>query len=465
MLAILFEQCFKRLAMKDSFKTLPLAWQINTFTCVAIVVLASVAGFVSVQQSSSALLDSEHKALQKNVETAAELISTPYQSLLPIVGSMAANLQREFSGTFDINVSQSVNVAGNSVPSMSMSGQLITNNFTKVDTFTEKWGAAATIFQRVDDDFLRVSTSLKKGDNSRAFGTWLGKNHPGYQTLMAGNPYIGYANLFGRHFITQYDPVMQSGSVVAILFVGVDVSETVNGAFNAIRNIKIGDTGYLFIVNSKGKVIMHPELGAGTDMVEVKAVDGSTPFATMVSEKEGDIRYLSDAPGGDTKERYLAYEYADDWRWIISGGTYEEEFTRAASSIAWLLTLIYVFGSVIVVLVGFWMVSRLIKPLNELANSVHIIGQGELVNHGLNSPVEDSKNEVHRIEVSMNNMVSSLRCLINDALSIGKEVKAKTCAVIPMSNNRPLCNYHKKRTWVPQQWKNCRCHLRKWRKT
>ena len=239
--------------MLSNYKNLPLSWQFNIFVFASILILAGISGTVAVNQASKALLDSEHQALHKTVNTATELLSVPYKSLLPIVQSMAQNLERDFSGTFVIDDTNMANISGNSVPTMSIDGQVITNNFSKVDSFTDKWGAPATIFQRVDDDFLRVSTSLKKNDDTRAFGTWLGKGHPGYQTLMSGNSYVGYANLFGKHFITEYDPVVQNGNVVAILFVGVDVSESVNSAFESIGKIKIGDTGYLFIVDASGK--------------------------------------------------------------------------------------------------------------------------------------------------------------------------------------------------------------------
>ena len=59
-----------------------------------------------------------------------------------------------------------------------------------VDAFTRDTGAAATIFARTGDDFVRIATSLQKEDGSRAMGTPLGAAHPARAGLLAGNAYL-----------------------------------------------------------------------------------------------------------------------------------------------------------------------------------------------------------------------------------------------------------------------------------
>lgn len=52
----------------------------------------------------------------------------------------------------------------------------------------------------------------------------LDRNHPGYARLLADESYIGPATLFGKQFMTQYDPIKDAGGkVIGLLFVGIDI--------------------------------------------------------------------------------------------------------------------------------------------------------------------------------------------------------------------------------------------------
>jgi len=77
--------------------------------------------------------------------------------------------ESEFSN-FHMNSSEKIKVNSVDTPIITTDGQTLNNNFTKADAFTELTGAVATIFVLNNDDFVRISTSLKKEDGSRALG-------------------------------------------------------------------------------------------------------------------------------------------------------------------------------------------------------------------------------------------------------------------------------------------------------
>lgn len=103
-------------------------------------------------------------------------------------------------------------------------GTPVKDNFTLVDLFSERTGGVATVFQRDGDDFLRITTSVKKEDGSRAVGTKLGKDHPAYAMVMRGEAYVGKATLFGRTYMTKYQPISLAGEVRAVLFIGYELA-------------------------------------------------------------------------------------------------------------------------------------------------------------------------------------------------------------------------------------------------
>jgi len=109
-------------------------------------------------------------------------------------------------------------------PGLRKFGQTLEGDFTAVDLFAAKTGGVATIFERRGDDYVRISTSVKREDGSRAVGTKLDRNHPAYPLLLQGKPYTGRAVLFGKAYMTEYRPLDLGGQQRGVLFVGYDLS-------------------------------------------------------------------------------------------------------------------------------------------------------------------------------------------------------------------------------------------------
>lgn len=93
-----------------------------------------------------------------------------------------------------------------------------------VDRAVSYVGGNATIF--VYDDatkqFVRRTTNVKKENGDRAVGTQLAPDHPAQAVVRAGQAYKGPAVLFGKSFMTAYQPVFDAGGkIVGILYVGI----------------------------------------------------------------------------------------------------------------------------------------------------------------------------------------------------------------------------------------------------
>ncbi|MBT4288384.1 MAG: hypothetical protein HOD92_13735 [Deltaproteobacteria bacterium] len=57
-------------------------------------------------------------------------------------------------------------------------GHQIQKNFAFVDKLKSIQGGTATIFQKIDQGFLRISTNVMKLDGSRAVGTYIPNESP-----------------------------------------------------------------------------------------------------------------------------------------------------------------------------------------------------------------------------------------------------------------------------------------------
>ena len=140
------------------------------------------------------------------------------------IGRFAAMLRSRFSDQIRLDGGRFVDIAGEPTPVLKNGASDINLDFSIVDRFTKETGVTATVFVKDGDDFVRISTSVKKHGGERAVGTALDRAHPGYACLSKGQSYIGFATLFGIQYMTQYDPITdQAGRVIGVLYVGMNV--------------------------------------------------------------------------------------------------------------------------------------------------------------------------------------------------------------------------------------------------
>ena len=107
-------------------------------------------------------------------------------------------------------------------------GMPIANRYDVVDRISKQFSSTATIFARSGDDFIRVVTTVKKNDGSRADGTNLGTDSKAYQSIINGSSYIGEAKILGKPYHTTYVPLSNSrGEVIGALYSGIPKVELI----------------------------------------------------------------------------------------------------------------------------------------------------------------------------------------------------------------------------------------------
>jgi len=169
--------------------------------------------------------------------------------------------------------------------------------------------------------FAAFTTSLKKQDGSRAIGTLLDRKGPAYALVLANRTYTGLAQLFGKQYITQYKPILDaSGHVIGALFVGVDVGEQIDALKSEIAKLKIGESGYYFVMDAsngpgRGTFLVHP--GAAGKHYD----DADAPWSRMLEAREGTLDYTS----ADTRARFAAFVSVPQWQWLVGGVAVRDE--------------------------------------------------------------------------------------------------------------------------------------------
>jgi methyl-accepting chemotaxis protein len=211
-----------------------------------------------------------------------------------------------------------------------------------VDEVKKRVRGTCTIFQRMNamGDMLRVCTNVQNLDGTRAVGTYIpkinpdGRANPVLAAVLNGRGFSGLAYVVNAWYITSYKPIFDaSGKVVGILYVGVPEQVSTE-----IRKIRIGETGYVFVLDSKGTYVISKDgENDNRSLWEAKDTEGDyfiqNLCKTGAALNPGDIaelRYRWQAANDEiARNKITRITYFEPWDWIIGVGADEEEFLRA----------------------------------------------------------------------------------------------------------------------------------------
>jgi methyl-accepting chemotaxis protein len=337
-----------------------------------------------------------------------DLIDGSDRDLRLRTNALAVAFQGQLTGRKEIK-STTVDIKGIATPELALEGKSLNLNFPLVDSFTATSGAVATVFAKSGEDFVRINTSLKNDKGERAVGTLLDRAHPGYKAARDGQGYTGLATLFGRQYMTQYDPIKNAaGEVIGLSFVGLDFSNYLKSLKDTIRALKIGKSGYFYVLdarpgNTMGNLIVHPA-SEGKNILDAKDSAGREFIKDILQRKQGTIRYpwINQELGEtDARDKIVAFSYLQNWNWVVAGGTYIDEFTVEIDSLRnkfWLAGL----GTVLVISGIWWLLIRnmVVRPMKQVSDAAALIAQGDLSSN-LNS---DRQDEVGQLLLSMDHM-------------------------------------------------------------
>jgi hypothetical protein len=112
-------------------------------------------------------------------------------------------------------------VAGRKAPILFFGTTKMNGDFGIVDAVQKETGGPATLFVKSGDDFVRISTNVKKLDGSRAVGTVLDPQGKAIAALRKGEKFVGEVDILGKPYLTAYEPMQDArGDVIGIYYVG-----------------------------------------------------------------------------------------------------------------------------------------------------------------------------------------------------------------------------------------------------
>jgi methyl-accepting chemotaxis protein-2 (aspartate sensor receptor) len=317
-------------------------------------------------------------------------------------------------GSIHVEAGAPIEIGEARAPRLATDAGDVTGQVAVLDRFTSLTGAVATVFARVGDDFVRIATSLRKEDGSRAVGTWLGSAHPAHASLLSGRPYTGQARLFGRDYETRYLPVQDgSGRTIAVVFIGIDFTEGLRALQEKIRATRFGESGHLFVIDARdgatrGRLVVHSALEGSN------ALDGGADgfAADMLRRGDGTTHYVWVGRDGRREvEHVAAFRRFEDWHWIVVAALDAGELAREVAALAALMALGGAIAAALLVATLLVASRRIITiPLAEAVTLASRVAAGDL----RAAVAVTSDDEIGQLQASMRDMSKGLSTVIGD---------------------------------------------------
>jgi methyl-accepting chemotaxis protein len=153
------------------------------------------------------------------------------------------------------NISGKIDFAGKEVPELKFGNKNVTMNFDLVDGVQKIVGGTATIFVKSGEDYVRITTNVKKSDGSRALGTVLDPKGKAIQNIKQAKPFYGYVTILDQPYITGYEPIFDNrNEIVGIFYVGYPLS-SLTSVGDQIASAKLFKTGFVALIDDKDNVV------------------------------------------------------------------------------------------------------------------------------------------------------------------------------------------------------------------
>ena len=148
--------------------------------------------------------------------------------------------------------------------------------------------------------------------------------------------------------MTKYIPIKQDNEVIAIAFIGSDISEDLAHLTETISSKKIGKTGYYYIINSDekskkyGNFIIHPKLKDKSGL-ELTDTNGKYIVKEMLESKNGDLNYVWEG-----LDKFVFFQTFDEWNWLLVGGVNSNEIFEDANKIMYLIIVLSILTVIVI---------------------------------------------------------------------------------------------------------------------
>ncbi len=365
-----------------------------------LLVLSLAVSYISTQAAREQLLASVIHA----TEGLAASIDTVENANRRMVERASKAFGRYFDGAMSLDTSLGM---------LYLDGIAINDDFAVVDKFSEDTGGVATVFARKGDDFVRITTSLRDLKGERVMHTVLDRQHPAYQLMLQGKPYVGRADLFGKPYMTAYEPVRDaSGQVVGILFVGTDLSAFQNAMQQQVVATRLFEHGGAMVI-APGSSWEQATFVAHSTHTGKKVLDAfpqaRVSLEALAQNADGFARDVTALLPGQGGNPWSVLRKADNGWWVITEVSDDEAMASQRRALWMLWGAMALALALLAAGLLFTLRRGVSVPLQELTQAITLVAQGDLTQPFRSARRDEVGDLVREVEGMRQRFVGMLR--------------------------------------------------------
>lgn len=295
------------------------------------------------------------------------------------------------------------------IPLLSIGGEELYKSTSLVDKIADLTQTQATIFQKTDDGFVRVSTTIRNDKGARAINTFIPYTSQVASQVEKGEDYFGRALVLDEWYLTAYRPLFYEQEVIGILFVGIPEKNmaSIKKLFSEKRYF---ETGYPFIVDKSGELIVH-STHEGTSIAQEKFFKDILEFGSVNGKTDYEWE-------GEDKIQY--FTYLPEMESYIVVSIYKEEMMVMMVKLRGVLIVAILFNLLVVILLSYLLGRSLSANIQKAVDFAEKIAEGDLT-----AELDiRQKDEVGVLSNALTLMVAKLRDIVSSISTGAVEIAA-----------------------------------------
>lgn len=187
-------------------------------------------------------------------------------------------------------------------------------------------------------------------------------------------------------------------------------------------SIKIGETGYAYIIGNNGKIIAHPDntmIGNGVENKKVKNI-------LKLIEKEDKKTIGMDWYTYNNQNKYMGYNYIPELNWVLVVVQSIEEVYAPAKLQLYIIIGITILMIVISTILSILASRSITSPISKLTESMSKASEGDLSSYC----DYESKNELGQLALNFNDMIEKLNLSYQELAQLNEEISASQEEII-----------------------------------
>lgn len=214
--------------------------------------------------------------------------------------------------------------------------------------------------------------------------------------------------------------------------------QLVNELRAALMEIKIASTGYMFIFDSSGYLVAHPN--PNIDRTNASDLKNPTTGRSIIEDLKSvadtgeELNYAWDLPsdpGNYIYPKISLVRKLEGLDWYICSSVYVDELQRSAFTLSQRILLIALITIIVAVFVGVFAIDRILSPLRRLAATAQRVKDGDFA---ARSGIQ-RKDELGVLAATFDSMVARIDHSVD---ALGQEVERRSSMVEQLEERQTL---------------------------